>query len=323
MTDYHFTNYPVAYSPDQYESTLAEVTTRLRSMEGVKAIYQFGNVKAPGISDLDILVVFKSGTKMRSNPIDRSRKQEGYFFAHNLFGLDEEKVDPFVLFQPHFSGKLIWGDGRELVRQYKQEGSSALWEQIAIEYLLKNFLVSLSQQLSGVVKVRQLLLEANATLYDLEILNETGRLRELVEQLIRWRGHWFDQPVSRSALSIFFEEYCFEQHVLMTKLFTQSVLFVPEKASISLSRNLAIRDAGTFGAQRKHSFLRYLIQNFPWDKAARAFQKLQQAEVAVPMQAARPPSLLHRRFAFMKEAIRYNAEYIPYFAAPVSVIPFP
>lgn len=319
---YRFINHPVSFTADQYAKTVSKVVDRLKGIDGVKAVYQVGNVKAPGISDLDILVIFKHRFKLLSNPVDRTNKEENYFFAHNLFGLSEEMVSEFNRYQPHFSGKLIWGEGKELIQQNKTSENADLWEQIAIEYLLKNYLVSIAQQLAGKVKLRQLLLEANATRYDLEILNEKGRLMELVEQLIVWRGKWFEKSPSQTELSSYFEEYCFEQEKLLDQLFVNHVLYIPDNTRINVARNLTIRNGDAFRTQKKGKIFRYLTQMVSWNKASRFIQKFQHVEIEVPFRVAETNSMLSQRFSFMTKAIRYNAGHVPYFTPPVSVIPF-
>jgi hypothetical protein len=319
---YRFINYPVYYTAQHYQVVVDRLVSRFQKEGSVQAIYHLGNVKAPGISDLDILVVFKDKAVFPSNPIERLDKMESYFFAHNLFGLSESLVEPFMRYQPHFSGKLIFGSGPELDQQHKTEATSVLWEQIAIEYLVKNFLVTKLQYLSGIVKLRSLLLEANATLYDLDILHEQGPLRSLVTQLINWRKNWFDQEPSSETLSSFFDEYLSEQEKFLERIFRDRVMYSVSKSGIDLSGQLKIITGDSFRISTERGFLRGVIQNMTNLKMARLIQKVQKVTLYLPVEQCEAGSILSERFRFIKGAVNYNKEYLYYFAPPVSVIPF-
>ena len=55
----HFIRKPRYFPLIAYEKALLKMTERLKQVDGLIAIYQIGGLSTPGVSDIDILVVFE------------------------------------------------------------------------------------------------------------------------------------------------------------------------------------------------------------------------------------------------------------------------
>jgi hypothetical protein len=56
-SDYRFTQWPVPLSPDDYSLAIERYLSRITKVDGLRAVYQFGSMAVPGLSDIDLIVV--------------------------------------------------------------------------------------------------------------------------------------------------------------------------------------------------------------------------------------------------------------------------
>lgn len=61
MIDYY--NYPIKSNLNNYNKARRSIIKLFANNKGVKSIYEYGTISAPGISDLDIILVLKKGDK--------------------------------------------------------------------------------------------------------------------------------------------------------------------------------------------------------------------------------------------------------------------
>ena len=54
---------PQKFDEDAYHIAMDRQVQALSKVEGVKSIYQIGGLSTPGISDIDLVVVFEEGFK--------------------------------------------------------------------------------------------------------------------------------------------------------------------------------------------------------------------------------------------------------------------
>ena len=58
-----YTNYPKKVSYDYYSKARSEFIGSLKKNVNILSIYEYGKVRAPGVSDLDLIIVFKNKIK--------------------------------------------------------------------------------------------------------------------------------------------------------------------------------------------------------------------------------------------------------------------
>ena len=87
MSKYSLIDLPVYVQPELYEINISQVASALMNHGKVESVYRIGSVTAPGISDLDMLVVFKDGTSTNHDPLKKLDDKGHYLFVHRLFGV--------------------------------------------------------------------------------------------------------------------------------------------------------------------------------------------------------------------------------------------
>ena len=62
-----FIDYPKEISISDYETLTEKIVEKMLANDSVLSLYQMGSIKHPGISDLDIICVFKNNSKCLDN----------------------------------------------------------------------------------------------------------------------------------------------------------------------------------------------------------------------------------------------------------------
>ena len=85
----YLTNFPRFVPVSSYDFAIQRMVQKLKRQDGVVCIFQIGSINSPGISDIDMLVVFEDGVECSLNPLEDLSKRERYLFSHNLFGVSK------------------------------------------------------------------------------------------------------------------------------------------------------------------------------------------------------------------------------------------
>lgn len=236
------TGYPRPVPREDYARAIEHVLRPLRAEPAVQAVYQVGGIRTPGISDVDLLVVFRDDAECRLDPRAGLSARELYLFPHSQFGLPAR----------HFAGAIRFGffhDYRLLHGQEQAAGGAALAaaeaaavnRQAGLEYLLKMFISMSVERAYGIARVRNLLLLGRALLYDLEYVGAAGSgVGRLVERVIEWREQWFTAPPAAAEIRRWFEEMYRELEALLADLLGRLPLFAPAWASLAIAGNMRI-----------------------------------------------------------------------------------
>jgi len=114
MNDFQFINYPVfTYNKELYWSYIKLYLKKITKL--TKAIYILGNIRYPGISDIDLLIIpieDKSFLPQRLNIFSRLKNDKyiiRYLFLHQPF-IVFEKHKFVISYTYHINKQLIWGD---------------------------------------------------------------------------------------------------------------------------------------------------------------------------------------------------------------------
>lgn len=193
--DYIILQEPQRYSRADYETVKNKIINMFKSHSDVISIYQIGSVSTPGISDLDLTLVFDD-RKQRIDFRNYYNKLDGrdqYILMHGLFIITKNLFENMRYFYIPGDFKLLWGEQLEIkpVEQIK------LLEQLIVtEFILGLFFTILRALDTKVIKIRSLLCELSALKYDLEILglnkNNFSDGRRLVDSISQLRQGWFE-----------------------------------------------------------------------------------------------------------------------------------
>ncbi|MEP7169704.1 MAG: hypothetical protein ABI855_10075, partial [Bacteroidota bacterium] len=237
---YRIIDYPHYVSESEYKTVLNSMTDRLKNLTETMSVYQIGGIGSPGISDLDMVVVFNDNKKIEKNFLDSLPSSERYLFIHSLYGISQTdfKESGRYIFFNNFT--LLYGTDLRLNPALSLEETEALKKQVAIEYIIKMSINLYLQQFYKVLRVRDLLLHVKALQYDFDFLGiRSGRLFEKSSQIIEWRKSWFSNTPSKKEIIKWWNEFNEEFELFLKSLFKTHKFYLPKKLSYSMANNIS------------------------------------------------------------------------------------
>lgn len=106
----------IKYYPYQnYKSAISKYLDNI-PLDGIKSIYQVGSIRNPGISDIDLLIVFKDLKRdlFEKYSVDRLSEENHYLFSHNPLLMDMATFKNLNLWFPFFDLKNLYGENVDL-----------------------------------------------------------------------------------------------------------------------------------------------------------------------------------------------------------------
>jgi len=218
-------------------------------MQNVKSIYQLGSVSDPGISDIDILVIFSDNTGMNGDPRNVLDSKGKYLFTHQLFAIHESMINEFAQYYSFSNYRHLFG--KKYIEELKNENDKAIDNevkiQVAMEYLIKFFISLTVQRHFGIIKLRSFLLEAKAVSFDLTLLNISGgELFDIVQKVILVRKTWFEKKINDAELFQLFDEFYIAIKSFLTGRIDSLKLALLPADNYEFSKNIFIVPAGNY-----------------------------------------------------------------------------
>lgn len=308
-----FINRPTPIPPEAYEALLDKLTGMVVDRCSPVAVCQIGSVSHPGISDLDVMVIFEEGQSCTLNIRPMLSEYENNILTHGLFGTTEELLKLSKHYSLFSNYKILYSSKLEVYLPEDSLLTDKVKGQIALEYLIRLW-IALSIQLHyGVLKLRSLLLEINALKYDLELLGiGEGRLYEMVHELIGWRSRWFDQAPTDEQLKKWFSEFVsvlggFIRNVLQSRSF-----YLPA-SHISIARNIQLFQDENLHIYRKGFRLPSVLSHLS-TKYLSLMNRINSFEVGIPFDIVEnKQSRIFERFSYLKKHNEYSRIHLPYF----------
>ena len=84
--------FPSIIPLDKYDSLKTKLVSKLLSDDTILSVYQMGSVKDPGISDLDIICIFKNNSENRTDYRKKLSLNEKMILTHGLFGVEQKDL---------------------------------------------------------------------------------------------------------------------------------------------------------------------------------------------------------------------------------------
>jgi hypothetical protein len=303
-------DYPCKISAESYSKLMRKIVSELPKVSDPISIYQLGSVNDPGISDLDILCIFKDNTKCSFNINNSLNETERKILTHHLFGITESDKELSLKYNHFTNFKLVYG--KDLAIDKNAATSNELKTQIALEFMLK-FFISLDIQIKySTIKIRSFLLSAKALLYDVELLELSGcKLESMITQVMAWRNNWFKHRPSAAEITSFVRKFHSELMSVLESQLECNMFFLPED-KVKISNNISIIKADKLNAKHK-GFTFPTVFSSLGKRYFNLQNKFNEFIYEIPIQHCEKDNIIHQRFEFYKKTIIYNQDNLPNF----------
>ena len=203
VDSYRFTDQPIPLSRDVYDDAKARYISRIKGVEETLAVYQFGNVTVPGISDIDLIVVLKdqfnqSPNKLRLNPGDNLPGKP--VFLHNPIFVPETVWPKLNWLHAPKNIIQIYGNNLRAPQTVPKLYSPFTALSTGIEFAVWKLHQLVEMHLRRFISIRRSLAIIQSITYLGELLCQFGcesyadefhQHTHLSKQI---RGNWFDHP---------------------------------------------------------------------------------------------------------------------------------
>lgn len=311
---YYKIDKPKAVPESIYHQILANVAKKVSHIDGVESVYQIGGISAPGISDLDMVVVFKNDFASDFNLHESLSVEEKYLFIHKLYGCSRKyflESSGFSFFN-NFSlleGQEIERDGRS-----KFLDLAEIKSQIALEYMLKMYVNLMLQKEYKILQVRSLLLHGKALSYDLDFLGvDAVGLKKSVNDLLHIRKNWFDDSDGIHRLESWFKEFVVIFPEVLSSVLRVRGLHLDAEWKLMVARNISLSKSDSLSCKREGIHLPAFPAALIGKKYFRLLNKLNNFEISVPLKEGDLSDSLRKYFFFQKTQKEYNRKFLPHF----------
>ena len=310
-----FISKPVFVPRELYAEANEFLLNYFKQIPSILSVYQFGNITSPGISDIDLLLVFKNGEKCSLNGFETLPSKYKYLFTHGIM----------ALFENHFYKNhhyTLWSDyiflsGKDIANNLKEEKTPEevrqLKIQTALEFLVANYIDLKVQLTYKIVKLRSFLQHMKGIIYDLDFLDvHDGKVYDLLIELRHWIKNWFEIKPTDQQIESWIREFVKAYDVFTVDMFHQHKLYLPYMNNYFMARNSTLMSRGKVGY--KHSGIILPKQlSIIGKKYSNLQNRFNRFEFYFPIVNDHRLPIIKERFQFLQEMKKYNREYLPNF----------
>ena len=197
--NYKFFNLPKKFDLEDYKNAIDGIVKKYSDTPGLLSIYNWGNPSVPGISDIDIVLVFKANTGGHLPILKRSfyflDGNTRYLVAHPFMFIDEKSFEDIRYIYPDANLELLHGKKikiKNLSSDEKYYAGIALLNDIIIRHYPRDFIV---QSISRKINARDTLLRLNSLKYTVKVLenikgNKNNEHNRFVSEVEKLRKNW-------------------------------------------------------------------------------------------------------------------------------------
>jgi hypothetical protein len=171
------------------------------------------------------------------------------------------------------------------------------------------------ERIYGITKLRSLLLQVKALLYDCEFLSITsGPFVDAVQSIVKVRERWFDSPSPPSELHAKCERLYTELARVLGNVTQAYPLFLLSRPPYTLSRNIEVTSGSALGF--RHSGITLPAQlAFLGRRYFNLNHRLNRFSFHLPITAESAPHSIRNQFSWRLQMERTNRERFPHFMA--------
>ncbi|MBI2635371.1 MAG: hypothetical protein HYW79_02395 [Parcubacteria group bacterium] len=112
-------DWPIEYNESDYEEARIEIINQIRNTPGLVALFEYGWIPYPGISDMDFWAVFSDDAEKMGLTLHPALSQKTkYLMSHQITLFTEKHYRKMLYFDPWTTN--IWPNGQRLL--YKADG---------------------------------------------------------------------------------------------------------------------------------------------------------------------------------------------------------
>lgn len=298
----------------RYLEAIDKMIDKISGLEGFMSAFQIGSISTPGISDIDLVIVFEEGYSTSFDPRRGLSDVERYLFTHTLYGIsvrDFDEACQYTFFHnyKHLAGQTLETRNSEL----SPVDVSVLKTQIALEFLIKMYITLVVELTYKIVKVRSLLLHIKALRYDMDFLNiSSGRVFELILELTDWRSRWFEKKMDEALLQRWLESFYTELRDFLAEELRRNGFFVPVDAKLRVGRNIQIKDSTAVGFKHRGITLPSAFAGFG-RKYFNLQHRFNRFEINLPCRYLNGGSIVNRQIDLYRRLRDFNRSNFPNF----------
>lgn len=213
-----FDDFPRNISLQKYEQSKQEFIRYFQSHRAISSIYEIGGINNPGISDIDLILVFKEDGNLTNDDYNFLNKLDNYIFVHPPFVIHKD-LFPYLdyLFYASNIRKLVGEDHTFLKPTSNKELKQLLWI-ISTEAALSR-LRDIVYQITwrNNISIRKMLLKLNSIRHNVNLYlnlikkaDEKGISRYwegFIEQITALRKSWFlyhkDEQIKKTRYNLY------------------------------------------------------------------------------------------------------------------------
>ncbi|MFH1780843.1 MAG: hypothetical protein ABH841_02475 [Candidatus Nealsonbacteria bacterium] len=139
MDGWRIFDLPVKYATADYDEARIEIVNKISQIPGIIALFEWGYIPVPGISDMDFRAVFADDAPYMYVPRKPALSEKTkYLMEHNVFIISEKHYRKVLYFDPWTTN--IWPNGHRLLWQKEGIGRDLNFEKINFPQDEKNIL---------------------------------------------------------------------------------------------------------------------------------------------------------------------------------------
>jgi hypothetical protein len=310
MSPYSLTDLPQQVLLPEYESAVDALKDHISAQPGFVSFYSIGGVSAPGISDLDVLVVWEDGTFHKSDLRPLHSVFGKYLFIHSLYGTTPGLFKEALHFTCYAPSRLLAGQQLHVTTETTVIDPTVR-RQISIEYLLRLFVGLHLQHLQGMLRVRSILLNANGISSDLAVLFPGNQdAARMMNGLARLRSEWFSGTPPLNEFRDWFSDFHPWIGSALTSLLDAKELHLPENKSYRLGRNIRLEQSDRTSFPSSFFQLPF-IRPFVGRRYPNMLNRLNRPVFRMPYASFDHPEPMRAYFDFTRRHREYNRMYLP------------
>lgn len=317
-----FINAPVPAKREDYDSAIDSVIQQLQNAEGLLAIYRFGNISSPGISDIDLLAVFENDVHCSMSGFEQMPPHLQKLFTHGVMALSKKHFQGRRQFTLWSDDHLVWGNEIETDANLfpTPEEIIILKRQIAIEYLLINYIDLMIQSHYKILNLRSSLQHFKGVVYDLDFLSVGEHpLRNHLAIIKTWYAEWFTNPPSKKEIEDWINTYTSLFIPFLAEVLKTEQLYIPEKSIYQLAKNITLSNNTNLSFTHNGYALPSIFASLLGKKYVKIQNRINSFHFEAPVTHSTMHPIISNRIAFLKEMTNYNSNYFPQFM-PISTM---